>query len=288
VSPFFLLNGPNLVSDRGSALENAWKRTDTLAKGTLSKWRPEVAKGNKPAVVFNATLVETGERLLLSTTDFEPSREPTSKTSPGWQDFSRLYPEKDIPIVTAARLSATFPFVTPAPRIFRGDVFADQYHVVDGGYYDNYGVATLIEWLNQAMKIPGSKPSRVLILQIRGSPAGLIDPPKGDYGWFFQATHAFQTLENVRGTGQFARNEVELEFLQRLCRYVYNLSCTVVAFEYYRTDRHSDQIPAPLSWHLTAQNIIDLREEWIRQCPALTTKTLIPRNCDRVLEFFRQ
>jgi hypothetical protein len=146
--------------------------------------RPEVAKGNKPAVVFNATIVETGERLLLATTDSEPFRQPTNKTSPGWRDFTRLYPETDIPVATAARLSATFPFVTPAPRIRRGDVFADQYHVVDGGYYDNYGVATLIEWLDQAMKDAESKPSRVLILQIRGSPAGSIDPPKRNYGLF--------------------------------------------------------------------------------------------------------
>jgi hypothetical protein len=286
--PFYLVNGPNVFSDRGSALENAWKRTDSLATATLSKWQPDVAKGNKPAVVFNATIVETGERLLLSTTDFEPFREPTNRITPGWQEFSRLYPEMDLPIVTAARLSATFPFVTPAARILRGGVFADQYHVVDGGYYDNFGVATLIEWLNRAMNAASSKPSRILILQIRGSPAGLIDPPKGDSGWFFQATHAFQTLANVRGTGQFSRNEVELKFLQQLCTHVYNVTCTVVAFEYYRTDRHSDQIPAPLSWHLTPSDIAALREEWIRQCPPSSPQPLIPRNCDKVLEFFRQ
>jgi hypothetical protein len=286
--PFYLVNGPNLLSDRGSALENAWKRTDSLATATLSKWRPEVAKGNKPAVVFNATIVETGERLLLSTTDFGPPREPINKITPGWQDFSRLYPKKDIPIVTAARLSATFPFVTPAARIFLGDVFANQYHVVDGGYYDNYGVATLIEWLDQAMNNSSSKPSRILILQIRGSPAGLINPPKGDYGWFFQATHAFQTLENVRGTGQFSRNEVELKFLEKLCTYVYNVPCQVISFEYYSTDRHSDQIPAPLSWHLTPYDIVLLRQEWHRHCPSPSPYPLIGRNCDKVLEFFRQ
>jgi hypothetical protein len=286
--PFYLVNGPNVFSDRGSALENAWKRTDSLATATLSRWQPDVAKGNKPAVVFNATIVETGERLLLSTTDFEPFREPTNRITPGWQEFSRLYPEMDLPIVTAARLSATFPFVTPAARILRGGVFADQYHVVDGGYYDNFGVATLIEWLNRAMNAASSKPSRILILQIRGSPAGLIDPPKGDSGWFFQATHAFQTLANVRGTGQFSRNEVELKFLQQLCTHVYNVTCTVVALEYYRTDRHSDQIPAPLSWHLTPSDIVALREEWIRQCPDSSPQPMIPRNCDKVLEFFRQ
>jgi len=286
--PFYLVNGPNLVSDRGFTLEQAWQRTDSLANATLSQWRTEVAKGSKPAVVFNATIVETGERLLLSTTDFDSSGQRTDKTSPGWQDFSRMYPEKDIPVVTAARLSATFPFVTPAARIFRGDVFTDQYHVVDGGYYDNYGVATLIEWLDQAIKSSGSKPSRVLILQIRGSPAGLVDPPKGDYGWLFQLGHAFETLENVRGTGQFSRNEVELKLVQQLCKRLYDIDCTVIAFEYFSTDRHGDLIPGPLSWHLTPADIDYLRKEWNRHCPTSTTKTSVPRNCDKVLEFFRQ
>jgi len=52
--------------------------------------RREVAKGNKPAVVFNATIVETGERLLLATTDSEPFRQPTNKTSPGVAGFYPL------------------------------------------------------------------------------------------------------------------------------------------------------------------------------------------------------
>jgi hypothetical protein len=81
---------------------------------------------------------------------------------------------------------------------------------------------------------------------------------------------------------------VELDFVQRLCTHVYEIPCTVATFEYYRTDRHSDQIPAPLSWHLTPQNIIDLREEWNRQCPqSVAIPALLPRSCDRVLEFFR-
>src|SRR5439155_13797592 len=114
-------------------------------------------------VVFNATFVETGERLLLSTTDFKSPRAPGDTTTTGWQVFGRSDHQKeisrDVSVVTAARLSATFPFVTPAARIFQGNVFGNAHHVVDGGYYDNYGVATLIEWLDQAMKSSTPKPS---------------------------------------------------------------------------------------------------------------------------------
>jgi hypothetical protein len=114
----------------------------------------------------------------------------------------------------------------------------------------------------------------------------LIDPPKGNYGLFFQAAQPFQTLANVRETGQFARNQLELDFVQRLCTHVYEIPCTVVTFEFHMTDRHNDQIQAPLSWHLTPRNIIDLREEWNRQCPqSVAIPALLPRSCDRVLEF---
>ena len=52
----------------------------------------------------------------------------------------------DIAIATAARLSAAFPFVSPAarpkPRSTRLQPFpqgAENLHLVDGGYFDNSG-----------------------------------------------------------------------------------------------------------------------------------------------------
>jgi hypothetical protein len=56
----------------------------------------------------------------------------------------------DLPLATAARLSATFPIVSSATRI--PAEFADHaYHFVDGGYYDNDGTASAIEFIKSGL-----------------------------------------------------------------------------------------------------------------------------------------
>src|SRR5262249_24274536 len=74
---------------------------------TLNQWRDAVAHGKLPAAIFNATAVESGQRFLVATTDV-PDR--------GALRFAERFPEWDIPIATAARLSATFTYVSPAAR----------------------------------------------------------------------------------------------------------------------------------------------------------------------------
>jgi hypothetical protein len=56
---------------------------------------------------------------------------------------------RDLPVLTAARLSASFPYVTPAavlPERFGKGV---RRRVVDAGYYDNYGINVICGWLDE-------------------------------------------------------------------------------------------------------------------------------------------
>lgn len=129
--------------DRGWSLENSWStawRDVKLPTPTLAHWRQDVHDGIRPAVIFNATASESGERFLVATTDapFEGARQ-----------FSDLFPGKDIDVSTAARLSATFPYVSPLGRASQGLV-KNGYHVGDGGYYDNSGLLSAVEWLSNA------------------------------------------------------------------------------------------------------------------------------------------
>jgi hypothetical protein len=122
--------------DRGWALEEGWRNSGDVQAG-LSEWRAGVKEGWRPALIFNSTIVETGEPLLLTTTDIQPGG-PANE--PNWRTLSDMFPNCrncDIPVVTAVRLAASFPFVTPASRPISQGL---PYHVVDGGYYDNYGV----------------------------------------------------------------------------------------------------------------------------------------------------
>ena len=98
--------------------------------------------------------------------------------------FYDLYRSQDLSIVTAARLSASFPYVSPAARARDPytDVplpLRDSFHFVDGCYYDNFGISSIADSLVEAMHRDCLKVKRILLIQIRG-PISSEDPrPQG-------------------------------------------------------------------------------------------------------------
>jgi hypothetical protein len=177
--------------DRGQALEWAWTAHDPQAASRLAAWRLDASVGHRPAMIFNATLVDTGERLLVGTTRV------------GWSEFAGLrnfedqYPDTDIQVATAARLSASFTYVSPAAR---SDQPGADFHVVDGGYYDNYGMSTALAWINQGLAESGLV-RHLLLLQVRGAPSTPRANPDGWHGWFYQAWAPIESVRQVRTTG---------------------------------------------------------------------------------------
>jgi len=247
---------------RGRALEIAWSRNIILQLGhpspldaAMSNWNDRVAHGQLPAVVMNGTIAETGERLLMATTHIQhPGRARVDAA-----DLHVINGQpRDIAAVTAARLSATFPYVTPASR---SDAPGPRPHIVDGGYYDNYGMSTLVEWLDEALTTAGAAIDSVLVIQIHGAPVGnesaLAANPKEitNRGWFYQAIVPLLTLDAVRSSGQIAHNDIELSLLRQKWAAKRNLPIHSMVFEFPNED-------APLSWHLTHTEIEAIRSAW--------------------------
>jgi|HubBroStandDraft_6_1064221.scaffolds.fasta_scaffold00449_11 hypothetical protein len=244
---------------RGRALERAWCLNSMGAQQAvghldtpLSSWNDEVSRGQLPAVVMNATIAESGYRLLLATT-----RNKGNAVGRAEVDASELHTingqRRDVGVVTAARLSATFPYVTPASR---SDGLGPQPHVVDGGYYDNYGMATLVEWLDEALTGAATKVDSVLVIQIHGSPVStdrMTESDAKNRGWFYQAIAPLTTLAAVRSAGQIAHNDIELGLLQ--AKWQTTVPIHSVTFEFPGED-------APLSWHLTPEEIGRIRTAW--------------------------
>jgi Patatin-like phospholipase len=119
------------------ALEESWKKalnTDNiLAQPYYQFWHPSK---RAPALVLNTTTVETGERLL-----FSPFTIPYS-SSKTMLDFNKVE-DSNVPLSTAAGLSARFPIVSSAGW-FTYEKAGKKYtnRLVDGGYYDNSGLVT--------------------------------------------------------------------------------------------------------------------------------------------------
>ena len=131
---------------------------------------------------------------------------------------------------------------------------------MDGGYYDNYGMASLIDWLDRGLTGPGPKPSKVLIIAIRSFPEVAPAPPEGERGFFFQMRHPIDTLSSVRHTGQLARSETDLRFVLR--KNTYSVPVTRVVFEYSVIGSDGLPLEEPLSWHLTPKDKEMLRAAW--------------------------
>jgi hypothetical protein len=249
--PFF--TGDDYM-DRAERMERKWAQNavknfgslgGNLSDVSLVDWQRDVREGRRPAIIFNGTMVETGERICFSTA---PPRVPiggqrefvTSGPVTDQTQGTQLYPETDLRIVTAARLSATFPIISPAARpLFAESGEAHQgmerpeagesarRHVVDGGYYENTGLGALAQWLDSGLSELVSKnspelPRSVLILQLEAFPAeppeaagpAVPEKPSGR-GTLFQIASPLVALYNVRGAAHTASAERLIQALQQ-------------------------------------------------------------------------
>jgi hypothetical protein len=241
--------------DRGWALENAWI-SGWPDPPNISNWRADVAAGHRPAAIFNATAAESGDRFLIASTDLSdivlgdgPDTLEDSKTI----RFSTKFQGYDVPVATAARLSATFPYVSPEAQASDGPKRA-RVHIGDGGYYDNSGVLSALEWLEQASSELKGHPVRVLLIDSEpGTPQG------GErWSWQRQIVSPIDTLLNVRSASQELRSKIELGVGMRLLNSQPDLGIDVKSIPFL----FATPLPAPLSWHLTPEQRLSIDENW--------------------------
>jgi Patatin-like phospholipase len=253
--------------DRGWAMERAWRRNfppDQVPK--LSDWIAGARAGRIPAISLNATTVESGQRFAFATF-LPPEADETQTGRRPWSLGTVLgtYPKEDIDLPTAARLSATFPYVSPIATAWPGPGIP-AWHYADGGYYDNTGMGIAMRWLDTAMLGHESeyRNRAIAFIRVRSSPAGNEDPPK-ERAWAYDLIGPLVTLLNVRTTGQRERAETELDFLQRLwCRQGVAIRKFEFGFDLPedRPSARSAMKDPPLSWQLTSTEIADLESAW--------------------------
>jgi hypothetical protein len=181
---------------------NAWERFKSLlAREARAEHkalgrpfgRPAANDRWAPVLLLNATSVDTGRRVVAS------------ELLPTYGNGTRLFPEAydmfvelgrtfhregselkddcqikliDIPLSTAAALSARFPIVSPYGALRNPDASEAADRVVDGGYFENDGVTTAFE-LARAMV---DREMRPIIIHITNDPIGRYDTrnPEGN------------------------------------------------------------------------------------------------------------
>ncbi len=218
----------NPLCDRGRAIETDWKGELKHPNLSLEDWRTQVLQGQIPIPVFNATLVEDGRRFLISPLTFAPSTTTPLPpqlpllTQQKFVDCNTLFGDAtklpNFSAATASRLSATFPYISPICRCSL-NLPGKTYHVADGGFFDNSGIFTVVEWLDHLLAsntMPDLK--RILVLQINAFPKSLPGTQAdasdlSQRGWAMALLGPLLTLFRVRDSTQTARNEAELQLL---------------------------------------------------------------------------
>lgn len=221
--------------DRAWATEQAWLRATRVLRGEtdrieswMSSWNDRARDGRVPGVILNATVVEDGGQLLLSNLDLH-ELDAADPDRHGYTVHQRYGEPTDLPTVSAARLSATFPYVTPVARAARPDGSLEgleSWHIADGGYFDNFGMVSAIRWLTLLPPEALEPFETVLFLQIDAFPEGCPVPPPDTEeatspevrrkSWFDALVAPIATLARVRTSTQASRSQLELGLLERL------------------------------------------------------------------------
>lgn len=243
------------MCDRGKVIETDWQGElkNPNSKQFLSTWGEQILNGKIPIPIFNATLVEDGRRFLISPMTFGQSSINKSV------DFNTLYAGYDIDVVTAARLSATFSYVSPISR-YVGENPQGNYHIADGGYFDNSGMVTMVEWLNEWLDPQkGLNIKRVLLLQINAFPESTPSKSKIEGGWFQAIIGPLLTLFSVRDTTQLSRVSTEVELLQK--RWANQVKIAYCPIFFPKNGKNGEYKP-PLSWTLTEKQKQNIKNGW--------------------------
>ena len=257
------------TDDRGTTVEVDWQGEMKHPKviKTLATWRKQILNGEIPIPVFNATLVENGERFLITPVTF--GKIPQKK----FVDFNSLYGKLgyDMSVVTAARLSATFPYVSPICQNDRG-IPGKNFHVADGGYFDNSGFVTATEWLDQLLS-RSQQPlgiKRVMILQLNAFPeAPSTEAVQGSQGWFMATIGPLLAMFKVRDPVLASRNATEAALLKDRWKGQVDIQYFPIFFpssdevlEKLELFNDKGQYRPPLSWRLTDGEKLAIQEAW--------------------------
>jgi hypothetical protein len=119
-----------------------------------------------PDLFFNVTSASTGDRVYLSPHALSPLRKNLWR-DPGYIESRKLnhaLRELNLSLISAAVLSARYPYVTPPASIKARAKDGDKIlRFVDGGYFENSGVATAMDIVRLLQKQTDA-PIRLVVL----------------------------------------------------------------------------------------------------------------------------
>lgn len=243
--------GHAYTKDRGYAFEHNLNRNinNVLDKRLMDYVEPE-RRGRIPTLLLSPTVANDGRKLHITTRPFSfmnTEERPRENSKLRGVDFLRLFEDqgaKDLSFMTALRMSASFPYITPTIAL----PSKPRLEVMDAGIADNFGVADALRFMYVFRDWIHRNTSGVVMVIIRDTHPNEHIQERPIPSLIDRLTYPVASVYNNLGSIQDRNNDVRIEQAREWFRGDFE----TVEF-IYGTSGDSEQERASLSWHLTTK-----------------------------------
>jgi hypothetical protein len=231
-------------ADRGQVLEDEWPTLHVsfrdLEAGEAAGWRP--------SLIVSPYMVDSAQPLFISNLDLARVVKPEFAL-----EFFKSFPlaHDRFQLATAARMNATFPFISPAVRL----PLKNRSRVVDAGYFDNFGIAAAATFLRSdgVRRFIDDNKLEVILIRILAYPEVAATDPGHEPFWLQLTQIVEQIVSPVEGElaargsrGRFV-NDLLLDDLRRLYP------------QHFHEFKFVNPGDASFSWHIQTADIAQMK-----------------------------
>ena len=168
----FSVGNYSYIKDRGYAFEQKLKENSNgLLNKQIIDYTTDEKNANIPLMIFNSVITRDGRKMMLSSQPLSVMMKPVafvndSISSPDAVDFAALFEKQDprnIRLLTALRMNATFPYVLPNVWLPSKPII----DVMDAGLRDNFGQETTLRFIDHFKEWIAANTGGVIVVQLR-------------------------------------------------------------------------------------------------------------------------
>lgn len=249
----FEYNGKQYYKGRGYAFEQTLNdNVGGIMGKTLNDYQAYEASGLIPMVIVAPTIINDGRKLFIGTqrvsymnTTFEPNRYGMRDRGIDFQTFFANHEPQQLRFLSALRMSATFPYITPNIHL----PSHPEIEIMDAGLSDNFGTSDALKYLFVFREWIEKNTSGVVLISIRDKEKNPEISPFTKKSIFTKVFNPIKGLYKNWDNIQDNNNDQTLEVLSS----IYQVPIEEVLFEYTPKTKQNKDDKASLSWHLTAK-----------------------------------